>query len=251
MHLGERLHDTMREPCQERGRSGPVNPSGSSVGHRILASISSLRYAVMRNHSVPCMDQHLTVTEARKLTGKSDSTIKRMIREITQDANHSDRSFILPSHDEVERRKKASAPYVWRIDRELLRRRFDVGGQSDEEEKPMQHAIGGGDPDIVLQVLREQLKSKDDQLRTLETQLNRKDEQIANLNERMRESNILMKELQQRLAITAPAVSSTTAGIVDRPKQGSETRATKNEKAEASGKKVKKKSAFSRWFTLR
>jgi hypothetical protein len=52
------------------------------------------------------MDQHLTVTEARKLTGKSDSTIKRMIRDIVSDAKHPERSFILPSHDEVERRKK-------------------------------------------------------------------------------------------------------------------------------------------------
>ena len=205
----------------------------------------------MHNHSVLCMDQHLTVTEARKLTGKSDSTIKRMIREITQDAKHPDRSFILPPHDEVERRKKASEPYVWKIDRELLRRRFDVRGQSDEDEKPTQHATGGGEPDVVLQVLREQLKSKDDQLRTLETQLDRKDEQIASLNERMRESNILMKELQQRLAITAPAASSTPAEVVDTPKQGSEARKSKGEKAEASGKDPEQKRPFSRWFTLR
>ena len=37
-----------------------------------------------------------------------------------------------------------------------------------------------------------------------EEQLDRKDEQISNLNERMHESNVLMKELQERLAIAAP-----------------------------------------------
>jgi ATP-dependent 26S proteasome regulatory subunit len=56
----------------------------------------------------------------------------------------------------------------------------------------------------MLTILREQLASKDQQIRTLETQLDRKDEQIASLNERMRESNVLMRELQQRLAIAPP-----------------------------------------------
>lgn len=61
--------------------------------------------------------------------------------------------------------------------------------------------------DLVMQVLQEQFKSKDEQLRTLEKQLDRKDDQIASLNVRMRESNVLMRELQQRLAIAAPAAS--------------------------------------------
>ena len=197
------------------------------------------------------MDQHLTVTEARKLTGKSDSTIKRMIRDIVSDAKHPERSFILPSHNEVERRKKASEPYVWKIDRELLRRRFDVGGQeSDEGESPKQET-GGGEHNVVLQVLREQLKSKDDQLRTLEVQLDRKDEQISNLNERMRESNILMKELQQRLSIAAPAAPTNRTDVVDASEKGTETVDAKPAKSNATVKETAKKSAFSRWFTLR
>ena len=53
------------------------------------------------------MDQHLTVSEARKFTGKSDSTINRLIRDVVLEAQHPERSFILPSHGEVERRKKA------------------------------------------------------------------------------------------------------------------------------------------------
>ncbi len=196
------------------------------------------------------MDQHLSVTEARKLTGKSDSTIKRMIREIVQDAGHAERSFILPSHDEVERRKKSNEPYVWKIDRELLRRRFDVGGQSAEPVEAPPQAAGGGEQSIVFQVLREQLKSKDDQLRTLETQLDRKDDQISNLNERMRESNILMKELQQRLAIAAPAPQPSRSEVMD-AEQGIETPKTKPQKSAKSNNDSTKKRPFSRWFTLR
>jgi chromosome segregation ATPase len=61
-----------------------------------------------------------------------------------------------------------------------------------------------GSHDVIISVLREQLQSKDRQIETLEKQLDRKDEQIGHQNERMREQNVLMKDLQQRLAITAP-----------------------------------------------
>jgi pimeloyl-ACP methyl ester carboxylesterase len=49
----------------------------------------------------------------------------------------------------------------------------------------------------------------------LVTQLDRKDGQISNLNERMRESNILMKELQQKLAIAAPAAPADPSTPID------------------------------------
>ena len=149
------------------------------------------------------MDQHLSVSEAREFTGKSESTIKRLLREIVADPQHVDRPFILPSAEEVERRKAAKEPYVWKIDRQLLLRRFP------QEDAAESGGVTAGGPaiapaELVMQVLQEQLRSKDEQLRTLEKQLDRKDDQIASLNERMRESNVLMRELQQRLAIAAP-----------------------------------------------
>ncbi len=149
------------------------------------------------------MPSRLTVSEAIKLTGKSESTIKRMVREIVADPTHLDRALIDPSHDEVERRKAAGDSYVWRIAPELLLKRFpseSADGTSSAADSP----AGPPNSNLVVTILREQLQSKDEQIRTLETQLDRKDDQIANLNERQRESNILMKELQQRLAIAPP-----------------------------------------------
>ena len=67
--------------------------------------------------------------------------------------------------------------------------------------------VAAGDSTPIIQVLREQLQSKDRQLQTLETQLDRKDDQIKSLNERMHESNVLMGELQRRLAIAAPVAN--------------------------------------------
>ena len=119
------------------------------------------------------------------------------------DPQHNDRLFILPSAEEVERRKAAKEPYVWKIDRQLLLRQFP------QEDAVVSGGVAAGGAatapaELVMQVLQEQLRSKDEQMRTLEKQLDRKGDQIASLNERMRESNVLMRELQQRLVIAAP-----------------------------------------------
>jgi hypothetical protein len=151
------------------------------------------------------LDTHLTVSEARALTGKSESTLKRMLREITAIPNHPDRAFVHPSPEEVERRKAAKEPYAWKIERSLLLRRFPAENSPEEGTGGVgSPEVASAPPELMLQILREQLSSKDQQLRTLETQLDRKDEQIASLSERMRESNVLMRELQQRLAIAPP-----------------------------------------------
>lgn len=147
-------------------------------------------------------DRWATVVEARKLTGKSESTIKRLVREIVADPEHPDRREIQPSHEEVERLRAAGEPYVWRISTALLLRRFPLKERPEVGDTPA--AAGTQSRDLVVQVLQEQLRSKDEQFRSLEKQLDRKDEQIANLNERQRETNILMKELQQRLALAPP-----------------------------------------------
>ncbi|WP_298861981.1 hypothetical protein [uncultured Gimesia sp.] len=152
------------------------------------------------------VDQHLNVKEACKLVGKSESTIKRLIREVASDVNHDDRQFILPNHEEVERRKATKEPYVWKLDQQLLLRRFP---HDSIEEEGSQSVNGSGKREAsdsnLESALRDQIRSLETQNTLLVSQLDRKDGQISNLNERMRESNILMKELQQRLAITAPA----------------------------------------------
>lgn len=163
------------------------------------------------------MDQHLTVREARQFTEKSESTIKRLIREITSTPNHEDRPSILPPADEVERRKRAGDVFVWKINRELLVKRFPKPSPVEEGTRHRETpAVRDTSADTIIQVLHDQLQSKDRQLQTLETQLDRKDEQIKSLNERMHETNFLMRELQARLAIAPPASgSSVNATVVE------------------------------------
>lgn len=177
------------------------------------------------------MDQHLTVKEAVNLTGKSESTIKRLLREITSNDGHPDRPDILPPADEIERRREAKEPYVWKIDRQLLLRRFPDANESAPEQGSQSSESATSSSlvsNAIVDVLREQLQSKDQQLRTLETQLDRKDQQIENLNERMREANVLMNELQKRLAIAPPASAQTT--VVDAQPEESASAATPTSK---------------------
>lgn len=151
------------------------------------------------------MDQHLTIGEARELTGRSESTIKRLLREITANSAHPERALVLPAPDDVDRKKSAKEPYVWKIHRQLLLRRFPLESAAKEgSEASPQPASAPQGLDAVMQVLQDQLRSKDEQIRTLEKQLDRKDEQIANSNDRLRESNVLMHELQKRLALASP-----------------------------------------------
>lgn len=154
------------------------------------------------------MQQFLSVKEATELVGKSESTIKRLLREVVKDSDHPDRASIQPSAKELEQKRAANEPYAWRMDRQFLLRSFPVDPDSKVTQKGRGESANADVAMPVIVVLREQLQSKDRQLEVLEKQLDRKDEQISNLNERMHESNVLMKELQERLAIAPPAAST-------------------------------------------
>ena len=148
------------------------------------------------------MNEFLTVKEAVKLIGKSESTIKRILREMSSRPDHPDRSSVIPDAAELTRRKEAGEPYVWKIEKSFLERRFEPKRKDAESDSsPQSHPVD----DAIIAVLREQLQSKDRQIETLERQLDKKDEQIGDYNERMKETNVLMRELQRRLAIPSPA----------------------------------------------
>ena len=159
------------------------------------------------------MSEFLTVKEAVKLIGKSESTIKRLLHEIVKSPDHADRTSIQPSAEDLKRKREAGEPYAWRIERQFLLRRFPI--DPDSKKQPGESPSPNNASSPVIEVLREQLHAKDRQLEVLENQLDRKDEQIAQYNERLRESNVLMKDLQQRLAIVAPAATSGDAYAVD------------------------------------
>lgn len=232
-------HEQCKNVADSPALDGVFSPRSSK-----FASLIEVRYAVVITPRLS-MDQYTTVREAVKLSGKSESTIKRLIHEIVNDEQHPDRSMILPTKDELERRRAAGEPYVWKIDQALLIRRFPKAESIEEGSQPSSSSKDVQQAGTVIEVLREQLQSKDRQLQTLETQLDRKDQQIENLNERMRESNVLMRELQQKLAIAGPTSTDAAETIVN-----SETVSTRKESPTppktASTTTTKKRSLWSR-----
>ncbi len=72
------------------------------------------------------MPQFLTVKEAAKFTGKSASSIRRVIYPIIEDDQHADRQHIEPTIEDVKKLRMKGENFAWRISEELLRREVPV-----------------------------------------------------------------------------------------------------------------------------
>lgn len=152
-------------------------------------------------------DRFLTISDAEKFTGKSRSTLRRFIDGIVKVENSPDRHLLQPTVEEVAALREQSQPFSWRISEELLRRQF-LKAEDDvtPDAKQGSEAVGASDSSRLVSVLEKSISM-------LERELSEKNNQIAAMNERMRESNILMKDLQQRLAL--PAAKSADDAVVE------------------------------------
>lgn len=124
------------------------------------------------------MPQRLTINEAAKLTGYSDSKIRRFIHAIVADPDHPDRAEIDPCHEELQRLKGEGVQHTYRVSEELLRREF--GRKASED-------VTDDSSDDLISILHEQLIAKD--------------KQIEMLSERIKESNLLNMNLQNRVLL--------------------------------------------------
>ena len=186
------------------------------------------------------MPTFLTVNEAAKLTGKSPSSIRRVIYPIIHDDNHPDRQHIEPTIDEVTKLRLKGENFAWRISEELLRREVPV-----ETEKPTGDERVDSQPrtagDIeLLAMLHGELDIKNQQITQQSEMLAKQMELISGLSERLREGNILIGSLQKQLALPDGS-HRTESDVVDA--RSSVSPATEKG-SEASKKKAKPKKGF-------
>lgn len=127
----------------------------------------------------------LTIAEAIEQTGRSASTIRRIIRTIADDAHHPDRDGIHPSIKEVAAFKKKGENFTWKIRADLLNQ------NSEPALSKKKKSTSDTSPDI-LTILNKELELKN-------RQIEKQWEVIHALNDRLREGNILMGSLQKRL----------------------------------------------------
>ncbi len=142
----------------------------------------------------------LTIAEAIEQTGRSASTIRRIIRTIADNSEHPDRDGVQPSVKEVAAFKKKGENFTWLIRADLLQK------QADAAHPKKKKSTSEASPDI-LTILNRELELKNQQIE-------KQWEVIHALNDRLREGNILMGSLQKRLA--PPSESDyVRAGVTD------------------------------------
>jgi len=143
------------------------------------------------------MTKFFTVKEAAKRTGKSPSAIRRILYPILADARHPDRRHIEPDVPTAKALRVKGENFAWRVSEELLRREVPEGATKSKPET--KSAANGGDQSAaIIEILRNQLDIKDQQIAA-------QNDVIKGLSERVREGNILMGSLQKQLSPPEPA----------------------------------------------
>jgi hypothetical protein len=141
------------------------------------------------------MPKFLTVKEAANLTGKSPSSIRRIIYPILENPKHPDRHSIEPSDKEAKALRLKGENFPWKLSEELIHKEISEGrGKRGATTKTISPDRGAGSA-VVIEMLQRELEIKNKQIET-------QNELLKGLSERLREGNILMGTLQQQLALT-------------------------------------------------
>lgn len=183
---------------------------------------------------VPSMNTpFLTLAEASAKTGRSLSTVRRLIHSIARDPRHPERDAVIPAHEEAEELKKKGETFTWRIRQDIVDREF---GSAPSKKEKVQSELSVD----VLSMLQKELDMKNQQIE-------KQWEVIGSLNERLREGNILMASLQKRLALPEPAsmqTSTVEASSVESSKESStEAPTVKKQPSKATAEKATQQKA--------
>ena len=148
------------------------------------------------------MTQFLTVKEAARSTGKSPSSIRRIIYPILETENHPDRPQIQPTIEDVQQFRIKGENFAWRISEELLQREVPPESVSEKgADKSGGRSLHDSESEL-LAMLRRELDIKNQQITQQSDMLAKQMELIDGLSERLREGNILIGSLQQQLVLT-------------------------------------------------
>lgn len=192
------------------------------------------------------MPSFLTVKEAAKLTGKSPSSIRRILYPIIEDDAHPDRAHIEPSVEDAQKRRVKGENFAWRISEELLRRAVPDEAKT---EKGSGTPSAGTSTDLtseLIAMLRRELEVKNTQIAQQAEALANQMEQSKGLSERLRESNLLLAQLQQRIAL--PETTERKPAESDKAKSAAKPAAEKEKGRGSTPKPAKPKKGWFSWL---
>jgi hypothetical protein len=132
--------------------------------------------------------EYLTIEEIKKLTGKSEATIRRLVKRLYNDKESVRKQLI------KKQKSNNGFSFIYLVDKQFLLNnigysKFGGSYSQDTYSMPIQND--------TLTILK-------DQLELLKKQLEIKDLQISQLMERDRETNILLKNFQETLKLPLP-----------------------------------------------
>ncbi len=188
--------------------------------------------------------QFYTVKEAARRTGKSPSSIRRILYPILRDPAHPDRSHIEPGIEEAQQLRLRGDSFAWRVSDDLLSRALPEASPEQGREHAKAQATSSQESDLVA-VLRRELEIKNQQITQHAELVSRQMELLNALSERLREGNILMASLQQRLTLVE---KNPIPNVVDGDVTTGKTKTTPPPKSPSPVAKAKKKGFFSRLF---
>jgi len=190
------------------------------------------------------MPQFLTVKEAALLTGKSTSSIRRIIYPIIHDDQHPDRAEIQPDIARVQELRMKGENFAWRVSEELLRREVPVDNTPQKETPTAREGTGSHANSELLAMLRGELDIKNRQITQQSELIATQMQLIGGLSERLREGNILMSSLQKQLPSPegrSRVTPETRDAKVEKP-------AAKEKGSKANKKTAKQKRGFRDWL---
>lgn len=147
------------------------------------------------------METFLTVKEAAQLTGKSPSSIRRIIYPIIHDDKHPDRQHVQPSPEDALQLRMKGENFAWRLSEQLFRREVPVESAPEKGTAAAAQRASTQEGGELLSMLRRELDIKNQQIVQQSEIIGKQMELISGLSERLREGNILMGSLQQRLGM--------------------------------------------------
>jgi len=175
----------------------------------------------------------LTIQESSQLTGKSEKTIRRLIKHLLKTDKNSDKKI---------QQIPFPGGFTYRIDKDYLLTQTQSLTQKATQEDT-QRLPQDGQEDTQL------LKAKDETIAILKTEIDRLHGEIGELLERDKERNILFHKFQDALLLEAPKqrVDTGMLGIQETTKQDvQEGRQSDQSKQHDSDKNRKQKATAER-----
>lgn len=203
--------------------------------------------------------EFLRIRAATERYDVSEVTLRRLAREITRAEGHEFREYLHPGEAELKQLRLENKPFEYELSTRLLGIRYkerkadsEKGGGAAEEAKTETGAGAMGVLESTNDLLREQLKVKDDQIRQL-------NDSLRAMQQQQNATSMLMVRLSERIPLLAEGTSvraevaeertvtdAVTSETIAEKKESIRARATKMPKANV--KKPESRGVFSRLF---